>query len=418
MSLARACALILGIEIAASAGVARAEAIDWSMCVASALNNHPAIRAEKESVRSAEAALRSSRATYLPDVDGDLGYSRAHGSSTKDDYTYGVTASQRIYPGLTDMPEVAKSSAELSAARADLDAVMASVRFDLKSAFTEVIHARETLTLAENIAARRRQNVSLVQARFDAGREHKGSHRRAAAQGGQADFELRQARRALRVANRKLLRAMGLDAAPDLSVRDSFSVPLSPPGRDLRAMAEVTPAVRQARSNLEASNADLTLTRREFSPVVTATASTDRNGGSWPPRSTSGDWSGKVSASIPIFKGGQEKHDVIAAEAQIGRLNAGLRNTREQTVLDLEDRHAGLADAIENVDVRQGFLDAAVLRAEIAQAQYTSGLLSFDDWDIIENDLISQQKVALAARRDAVLAEARWELALGKGLEQ
>lgn len=409
-------AAILAVAVACPR-LSAAATLEWAACASSARDIHPAIRAARESVRAAEAAVKSSRATYLPDVDGDVSYSRTHSSSTNDDYSYGVSASQRVYPGLTDRPEVAQARARLSATLADFDATAAAVRFDVKSAFTELGYAQENLALAETIAIRRRQNVLLVKARFDAGREHKGSYQRANAQSAQADFDVRQARRALKVSQRKLSRAMGQDGATAVAVRDGFPVPGDPADRDLRSLAEITPAVRKARADLEAAAAALTLTHREFSPTVTASASADRNGGQWPPRSTSGDWTGKVTVSVPVFKGGQEKYDVSSAEANLSKQEASLRNIRDQAALDLEDRRASMSDAVENVSVRQGFLDAAVLRAEIAQAQYTSGLLTFDDWDIIENDLISQQKSAVAARRDAVLGEARWELALGKGFE-
>lgn len=397
--------------------LAIASALNWAECVMVSRENQPAIRAARESVRSAQAALKSSRAAYLPDVDGDVSYSRAHSSSTKDDYAYAVSASQRLYPGLTDRPEVAQARARLWAAQAAFDATVASVRFDLKSAFTELGFSQENIALAETIAVRRTRNVLLVKARFDAGREHKGSYQRAKAQSDQADFDVRQARRALKVARQKLLRAMGRDTVVDLVVWEGLPVPSGDADSDLQSLAEATPAVRKAQADRDVSTAQLTITRREFSPTLTATASADRNGGAWPPRSTSGDWTGRVTMSVPLFKGGQEKYDVAAAEANLANLEASLQNTADQAVLDLEDRRAALSDAVENVSVRQGFLDAAILRAEIAQAQYTSGLLTFDDWDIIENDLISQQKSSLAARRDAILGEARWELAFGKGLE-
>ena len=44
-----------------------------------------------------------------------------------------------------------------------------------------------------------------------------------------------------------------------------------------------------------------------------------------------------------------------------------------------------------------------------------SGLISFQDWDTIENDLISNQKTILVNLRDAIAAEAAWEQAQGKG---
>ena len=62
------------------------------------------------------------------------------------------------------------------------------------------------------------------------------------------------------------------------------------------------------------------------------------------------------------------------------------------------------------------FLKAAEVRSEIARAQYQNGLLSFEDWDLIENDLIDKQKAMLTSQRDAVVARAAWEKMLGTGV--
>ena len=60
------------------------------------------------------------------------------------------------------------------------------------------------------------------------------------------------------------------------------------------------------------------------------------------------------------------------------------------------------------------YLQAEGVRAEIGRSQYASGMLSFEDWDRIENDLISSEKSDLGGRRDAVVAEANWEKVQGK----
>ena len=41
--------------------------------------------------------------------------------------------------------------------------------------------------------------------------------------------------------------------------------------------------------------------------------------------------------------------------------------------------------------------------ATIARGKYTTGLMTFEDWDLIENDLIAREKAALTTRRDAYL---------------
>jgi outer membrane protein TolC len=84
--------------------------------------------------------------------------------------------------------------------------------------------------------------------------------------------------------------------------------------------------------------------------------------------------------------------------------------------VNLQQAFNSWVDAAQQSHVQQQVLQAAELRAEIARSQYTSGLMSFDDWDIIEDDLIAQQKTDLTARRDAILALAAWENARGVSL--
>jgi hypothetical protein len=47
---------------------------------------------------------------------------------------------------------------------------------------------------------------------------------------------------------------------------------------------------------------------------------------------------------------------------------------------------------------------------------YNNGLITFTDWDIIENDLILRQKSLLQTERDRVVAEAAWEQVQGLGV--
>jgi outer membrane protein len=71
---------------------------------------------------------------------------------------------------------------------------------------------------------------------------------------------------------------------------------------------------------------------------------------------------------------------------------------------------------VEKLKVDQAFLDAAKTRADIARTKYNNGLMTFENWDIIENDLIQRQKSFLQSQRDRVVAEAAWEQAQGKGV--
>ncbi|MDH3513536.1 MAG: TolC family protein, partial [Gammaproteobacteria bacterium] len=91
-------------------------------------------------------------------------------------------------------------------------------------------------------------------------------------------------------------------------------------------------------------------------------------------------------------------------------------NVERQLLVRLKQAHAGYVESVEKLKVDQAFLEAAVTRAEIARSRYNNGLMSFEDWDRIENDLIQRQKTFLQSQRDRVTAEAAWEQAQGKGV--
>ena len=67
--------------------------------------------------------------------------------------------------------------------------------------------------------------------------------------------------------------------------------------------------------------------------------------------------------------------------------------------------------------MQKKFLEAVNERAKIASAQYESGLISFDDWIIIENNLVTYKKSHLNAQADMLDAEAYWIQAIGGTLE-
>jgi outer membrane protein TolC len=76
-----------------------------------------------------------------------------------------------------------------------------------------------------------------------------------------------------------------------------------------------------------------------------------------------------------------------------------------------------LENAIENVDVTRIALEAAMEREKIAGAEYSLGLITYDNWIIIENNLVSAKKALISSQRDALLAEANWVQAKGGTLD-
>ena len=120
---------------------------------------------------------------------------------------------------------------------------------------------------------------------------------------------------------------------------------------------------------------------------------------------------------MPIFEGGLRIAQVSQAKALLGQLKENERSARDSAILTLEETWAVLQDAIENVGVQNKSLNATEERSKIAQAQYSTGFITFDNWIIIEDNLVKAKKAFLDAQASKLYAEANWIQAKGETLE-
>ena len=158
----------------------------------------------------------------------------------------------------------------------------------------------------------------------------------------------------------------------------------------------------------------MTLARSGFYPSVNLTGSVGREGQEWYPdqdRRTVG-----LNLTIPLFSGGKDYYTTRSAASSLAAASANRDNVEHQLLVRLRQAYASYVESAEKLKVDQAFLDAADVRARIARSKYNNGLMSFEDWDRIENDLILRQKSLLQSQRERVTAEAAWEQAQGKGV--
>jgi outer membrane protein TolC len=101
----------------------------------------------------------------------------------------------------------------------------------------------------------------------------------------------------------------------------------------------------------------------------------------------------------------------------LSQLKENERSARDSAILILEETWATLQDTIENVGVQNKSLIATEERSKIAQAQYSTGFITFDNWIIIEDNLVKAKKAFLDAQASKLYAEANWIQAKGETLE-
>ncbi|MCX5707031.1 MAG: TolC family protein, partial [Candidatus Omnitrophica bacterium] len=225
-----------------------------------------------------------------------------------------------------------------------------------------------------------------------------------------------QAKRDVEVAQRQLMKEMGRSQLAPVLVKGDFEVKDSAQKKpDFEALAKNNPSLQQLIAQKNSAAFSLKSAYANFSPSLTGQAGANKNGSHWDPR---GDqWNLGLTLSMPIFEGGLRVAQVSQAKALLNQLRENERSSRDTIIYTLEQTWAALQDALENVNVQKKALIASEERSRIAQAQYSIGFISFDNWIIIEDNLVKAKKSFLGAQSNALLAEANWIQAKGETLE-
>jgi outer membrane protein TolC len=398
-----------------------AETLTWQQCFDEAKQVHPDLYSALASVQQSEAEKRITRGALLPRLTSSINTresgSTENGVPSSSAYSYSLSAQQLLFDGHKTSNMISSNEEAIKAARQNYHAVSADVRYALRAAFTELLKAQDLLGLTMEIADRRRMNVSLINLRYNGGREHVGSLGQARADLAQAEFEVFQAQRGLVLAQSKLASALGRDAHTPVRVRGSFSSVRIPPGiPSFELLAKNNPLFQQLDMQRKAARYDLNAARSACSPELYLTSSVGRGTVDSLPFDAL-DWNAGVTLSVPIYEGGTGRAKVSRAIAVVSQRNAEEKSGYLQILDTLEEKWKNFLDAFQMVTVKKKNLAAAIERSTISNAQYSNGLVSFNEWVIIENNLVSAKKEFLNAEAALLIAEAQWIQAKGEGFD-
>ncbi|MFB3919630.1 MAG: TolC family protein [Candidatus Velamenicoccus archaeovorus] len=395
-----------------------AETLTWGDCVREAAKNNPDLVVAVEGVKQSTADKQITASTLYPQVTSSVSGTtgKAAGGGTSDTYAYDVSGSQLVFDGFKTVSDVNAAKENVQASRENYRFVSSDVRQRLRSAFVDLLYAQNLVDVTEDIISIRKSNLVLISLRYQSGLEHKGALLTAEANLAEAKFELEQAKRDVTVAQWQLTKEMGRKGFAPLEAKGDFEVTESQGQEpDFQAIAAKHPSLQKTVAEKNAAVYGVKSAKENFFPVVSADTSIGKSGSHWPPQSNT--WSLGLGLSLPLFEGGLKTAELNRAKSLLTEAQATERSTKDAVLVTLEETWALLKDAVENVSVKQKFLIATEERSKIAQAQYSIGLMTYDNWTIIEDDLVSAKKNLLNAQAAALLAEADWILAKGETLE-
>ena len=398
------------------------ETLSWEQAVDLTLRYHPDVLKAQADLRSAAHARNAAFGDYLPDVDGS--FIRKHSRTTStaagaDSMSFDLDVTQPLFAGGAVTGEFLQAKREWEAARFAYRETSADVRQRLRASFAELLRQEALEDTTRRIAERRQENADLLQLRYNAGREHRGSLLRAQAIAEEAAFELRQAQRRTDTQRLTFGRELGGRVWMGAHLSENLEqLTPQPPAlpEDYAALAEGTPTVQRLVKTAESLKAAILSTQADLWPSVDGTfnygySGTDVN-------KLRDDASVGVTVSVPLFAGGANVQDVLGARQDYRAAVETARSARDARIASLSSAWSAFRDAREFVDVRRKFLEAARERGDIVREQYRSGLASFQDFDIAEQELADAEKRYVDSLADVLIREAAWEAAEGSTLEE
>ncbi|MFA6320311.1 MAG: TolC family protein [Candidatus Omnitrophota bacterium] len=411
--------------------------ISWDDCVREAKRQHPDLVSAFEKIKQAKASKEITRSAVLPQITGTAAENTSNGvgvtssgssgqgvtslqgggeSASSTRYEYGADLQQLLFDGFKTSYTLSSNQRSIEASRYNYDVTSSNIRLQLRTAYSNLLAAQELVKVTEEIEGRRKQNLELVRLRYEGGREHRGSLLTSEADLAQAVYDVNQAKRNVYLAQRQLMKELGarkfvpFTAMGALEVREAEHV-----RPDFEKLSDTTPLLRQLIEKKEAAKFDLKSAKAGFFPQIYLTAGeSNSNTDAFPDQN---QWSLGTSLSLPIFDGGNTIATVQKAKATLGQAEADERSGRDGVIYTLSNTWTQLQNNIENTTVQAKVLEAAEVRARIAEAEYSIGLLIYDNWIIIENALVAAKKVFVNAKLNAMIAEANWVQAKGGTLD-
>ncbi len=399
-----------------------AEELSWQMCVDEALKNNPQIIQAKAKLDQANANAWAAKASVFPQISLSAGASRVgeefnNLTSDPTSYSYGASVRQLLFNGFQTINSINISNEETDIAELNYKITSANIRYKLRQAYINLMKNQELLNITEEILSRRKKQFKDIKMRYNAGREHKGSLLNAEASLMQAEFELEQAKRSFTLAQQVFAKELARQNYEDIRVKSDFNLTLDlnmQPDFDRLLNENYNYILLQKSKKIAEYNAASTL--GAFLPSVSLSAGVSKRGDEFPP-DDSINWSAGINLSLALLDGGLLVSKKIAADASLKQAEKEFEYGEKDMMLNIKQAWNNLIDARKQNEIQGKFLDATYERAKISDVQYSNGLITFDNWIIIQDNLVSAKKAYLNSQANLLLSESAWIQITGGTLE-
>ena len=389
-----------------------------------ALRNDPAAVTAGGGVALARADILQARGAWLPTLTLNSGFTnssnerfgQASGQRVSELYTNQVALGYELFDGGRRFAAGRSAAAQLRAANAGYREQRFETILRTTQTFYQAAAGTELVRVAEQRLERARQQLAFAQRRLQVGTATRSDVLRAELEVGNAELAVVDAESARRTARLQLGRLIGVQSeVQPANALLPERAPTLPAAEALAQRAESTaPSAIAARSELEASRADIRVARAQYWPSLRATGGYDWSAVDFPADDRS--WNFRLTASLPVLNG-------LGREANMARTRTGERiaeaRARDAALaarIAAEDaaREIGSADRRVTIATRAVTLAREDLRVQ--EQRYQIGAATILDLQTSQVALADAEVALVRARQGLGVAVAHLEAVLGEPL--
>lgn len=389
------------------------EVLSLADCIALAKKGNLSLIQSEIAIEKARAEVTRACSSYYPTIDLSSGYRYEGDGVEGGSYSTGVEARLTLYKGGNVRAGAKVANAEARREKENYRLTEADVTLAVKEAFYTILQRENQIGLIDEILERREEELTLIELKYDIGRESSPAVKEADVSLLQARHDGRNAEEELSLAKSELNVLLGRERSEDISIRYKEEEALFP---SLEAVIEQAKTERpemlaeEARS--EALEAQIAVARSGYLPAVSVSSSYGLQGREL--LEQEGGWSVGASLSIPIFNGFATSAEVKKAVLSLREQETVIRELEQEIEEEIERAWVNWELAEENLGVSQKTLEAASEMYELTRLQYEQGSISYLFLQQKESGLTQAEYSLINARYDVRVARARLEKAWGK----
>jgi TolC family type I secretion outer membrane protein len=405
---------------------AQVRTVTLDEAVALALQANPTVVQARGQLNVAAASRREAIGNWLPTINGNSGWSR--NSSSRFDqatqrtvagaatsYSAGFNASLQLFDGFSRIAEGRVAAADVASADAALINQQFQVTLQTKQVFFTALAADELVQVSETRIQRADEQMKIAKDKLAAGTATRSDTLRARVELGNAQLQLLNAQTQRATAEADLARLMGVDGGIRAAEEPALFAPIDLDTARLREAALAnSPLIGRALADANAADAQITATRAQYFPTVTASYSNSWAGAQLDQLNNT--WSMRLSLQWPLFNGFTRESNYARAAANQDAARAQADDARRQVNADLTQYLAALASSSARVEIAEASRAAADEDLRVLRERYRLGAATILDVLTSQVSLDQTEVDMVQARLDFLVAKAQIEALIGREL--